>query len=139
MGIDWRVAAIVALITLSIYYIGLKHFFNKANDWRVFIPLLFLFSLAAMAYFIQVRSEVKAGTESYVLAIGLMVLIGIVTVTSMYAVNKGPVGVVAPILAFSAPLIALLGAYLLPNEQLTTLQWAGIALGLISVYLVSVG
>jgi len=139
MDLDWRVAAIIALLTLSVYYVGLKHFFNKGYDWRVFIPLLFVVSLAAMGYYFYTQKTIAGGSEAYMLAAGLLVLAGILTATSIYAVNKGPVSVVAPLMAFSAPLVALLSAYLLPNEQLSMLQWAGVVLGLASIYLVSVG
>lgn len=135
---DWRVASILAVITLSAYYILLKMFFSKGYDLRLLIPVVFMAALFGLAYFITVQKTIHFDTGALLLGCIALLVIGISAALSTYAVSVGPVGPVSAVLAFTVPLTVLL-SFLLLHEGMSMTQVAGVALGLVSVYLISTG
>ena len=136
--IDWKIAALLAMLLLSVYNIMIKSFFSKGYDWRAFIPLLFAGSLIAFVYFLLSYKSVTFDANVMALVVPILLFAGLMALLSLYAIQNGAVSVVAAVLAISTPLTALLAAYFL-GENLTAVQWVGIAMGVVSIYLVTAG
>lgn len=136
--LDWRVASILSVIFLSIYYVLLKMFFSKGYDWRILIPVAFMAAFFALAYFITVQKTLHFDTGAMLLGCLMLLAIGIGAALGTYAVSVGPVGPVSAVLAFSVPLTVLLSFFLL-HEGMSAMQVAGVVLGLVSIYLISSG
>ncbi|RLG19188.1 hypothetical protein DRN67_03415 [Candidatus Micrarchaeota archaeon] len=134
--LDWKIAAVLAMLSLSVYNILMKNFFNKSYDWRAFIPIIFAGSLVAFVYFLISYKSFAFNSSVLSLAIPILLFAGLMALLSLYAIQNGSISVVAAVLAISTPITALLAAYFL-NENLTVMQWVGIVLGMVSIYLVS--
>ncbi|VVC03768.1 EamA-like transporter family protein [Candidatus Burarchaeum australiense] len=136
---DYKIAAVLAMIFLVIYNLSLKTFFARGQDWRALIPFVAAGVLLAVAYFAYTYKEVHITTETTMLALVILGALALTTAFGWYSMAYGKVSVYAAILAISTPLTAFLAYYFIPNEELSTLQWAGVALGLVSIVLVTNG
>jgi len=139
LALDWKIAAVLAMLSLAAYNLMLKDFFNKGNDWRVLIPVIFAGALIAFVYFLLSFKGAGISTNAILVSLPILFLAGLMILFSFYAISNGSISIVAGVLAISTPLTALLAAYFLPNESLTQIQWVGIFLGFVSVYLVTSG
>ena len=139
ISIDWKVASIIAMLALAAYNLMVKDFFNKGNDWRAFIPIVFVAALVAFAYFLLSYKDAGITTNSVLATVPVLLIAGVMLLASLYAMSQGSISVIAAILTIAVPLTALLAAYLLPNESLSQTQWIGVLLAMVSVYLVSSG
>jgi drug/metabolite transporter (DMT)-like permease len=135
---DWRIAALVSMLALGVYNVLLNKFV-KEEDWRVLIPIVFVASIILMAYFALSYKELsnKMNESSIILALSLIILISIANAFIFLAyVNGGPVSLVIPIINL-ATLISVGIAIVYFHEEVTIQIAAGIALGLISVFLLT--
>ena len=135
---DWRIAALVSMLALGVYNVLLNKFV-KEEDWRVLIPIVFVASVILMAYFALSYKELsnKINESSIILALSLIILIAIANAFIFLAyVNGGPVSLVIPIINL-ATLISVGIAIVYFHEEVTIQIAAGIALGLISVFLLT--
>ncbi|MFA6036223.1 MAG: EamA family transporter, partial [Candidatus Micrarchaeia archaeon] len=113
--------------------------FAKGNDWRALVPFVFLGVLAAALYFLMTYKEVTFTQETIILSLALLACLALTTAFGWYALSKGEVSVYFAILTVSAPLTIFAASFLFPGEKLSMLQWLGVVLGMVSVYLVSTG
>jgi len=137
ISLDYRIAAVLAMLFLVAYNIALKTFFSRGHDWRAFIPFVAAGVLLAFAYFAYSYKEISFGGSTVPLTLVILGALAITTAFGWYAMASGSVSVYAAVLAISTPLTAFLAVYFLPNETLTTNQWVGVFLGLISLVLVT--
>ncbi|MDO8339627.1 MAG: EamA family transporter [Candidatus Burarchaeum sp.] len=135
--LDYRLAAVLTMISIVAYNIALKSFFLRGYDWRAFIPFVAAGVLLAFAYFAYSYKEISFGGSTVMLTMIILGALALTTAFGWYSMANGSVSVYVAVLAISTPLTALLAAYFLPNETLTTNQWAGVFLGLISLVLVT--
>ena len=134
---NWQLAAFSAMLMLAAYGIAAKQFFNKEHDWRAFIPLVLIAALMLTAYFFYSGAHTSVGSDSYAFALLLGAIFALSTVFSFVAIKEGPVSVVVPIFSMNLVLVAIAGA-LLFGEKMSAYKVAGIALGLVSIFLLAV-
>lgn len=136
--IDWKIAAIIAMIALGVYNFLIRKFFVDGQDWRILIPMIFLGVLATAVYYAAVYKEVKFTNNSlsYLAGIGFFGLL--VVIFSLLAVShpKAELSVIIPVFALSTVITILLATVFL-HEQLTTTRIIGVILALASIYLIA--
>ena len=137
-GLDWRIAALLVMLLLGIYSVALKKFFNSGADWRVFLPLVGLVGIVALAYFAYSYKEIKFTNDAVVLGGITAVSIGLVTLFSMlvYADPETQLNVAFPIMSLAMVSTAALSLVFL-GEQLSIKMIAGIALAVVSIIVLS--
>ena len=136
--LDWKLAAMVAMLTLAAYNIAIKMFFAKGNDWRALIPFVFIGVLAALIYLLMTYKEVSFGQETILLSLALLACLALTTAFGWYSLSKGSVSIYIAILTISTPVTIFLASFFF-GEKLSIVQWAGVVLAMVSVYLVSAG
>ncbi len=136
ISLDYRIAAVLAMIFLVAYNIALKSFFARGHDWRAFIPFVAAGVLLAFAYFAYSYKEISFGGSTIMLTMIILGSLALTTAFGWYSMANGSVSVYAAVLAISTPLTAF-AAYQFLHEALTMTQWAGIFLALVSLVLVT--
>jgi len=139
LDLDWKLASIIAMLTLAAYNLAIKAFFSKGNDWRALVPFVFLGVLAAFLYFLMTYKEISFTQETIALSLALLACLALTTAFGWYALSKGSVNVYIAILTVSTPLTIFAASFLFPGEKLSAMQWLGVVLAMVSVYLVSTG
>ena len=137
-SLDYKIAAILAMLFIVAYNLALKSFFTRGHDWRAFIPFVAAGVLLAFAYFAYSYKEISFGGSTVPLTLVILGSLALTTAFGWYAMSNGSVSVYVAILAVSTPITAFAAYYLLPNEALSTTQWLGVLLGMVSIVLVTV-
>ena len=135
---DWRIAALASMLALGVYNVLLSKLV-KEEDWRVIIPIIFVISVILMAYFAFSYKELsgKIDKDSMILSSALIILITIANAFIFLAyANGGPVNLVIPIINL-ATLVSVGIAVVYYHEEITLQIAVGIALGLMSVFLLT--
>jgi len=137
-GLDWRIASLLVMLLLGVYSVALKKFFNSGEDWRVFLPLVGLVGVVALAYFAYSYKEIKFTGDAVTYGAIVAVSIGLVTLFSMlvYADKETQLNVAFPIMSLAMVSTAALSLAFL-GEQLTINMMAGIALAIVSIIVMS--
>ena len=133
---DYRIAALGAMLSLGVYGVAVKWFFNQGGDWRQFIPVAAIAALILTAYFATSMGELKAGWGLWPQIALIAALFGISTLFSVLALQNGPISIVMPIMAMNI-LVAFVAGAIFFKEPATLTKAAGLALGLASIYLLT--
>lgn len=143
----WFFLAVVSSVFLGIYDVAKK----KSVTENAVLPVLLLNSIFATLLFLPIiiSTEFSLGwfddtffhSTKGTLSDHFFVIIKAVIVTSSwiggyFAVKHLPLTLVGPINA-TRPILVLLGAILLYSERPNVLQWSGIILSLVSIFLLS--
>ena len=133
----WQISALAAMVLFAFYGIATKKFFGEKQDWRAFIPIIFLAAIVLAAYYLYsgARSEVPA--SSYILAAVIGAIFCFSTLATIYALQDGPVSVVIPIFSMNMVLVVLIGIVFL-KEPYNIYKLAGIVLGAVSIILLTI-
>jgi len=137
----WILFGFLSMVFLS----GYEIFKKRSLDANAVIPVLFFATLSSALIFVPLIvvsylfPQFAAGHFWYVPSVGLQahaafaiksVIVGIAWIFASFALRYLPLTVVAPINA-TAPLWTLLGAILIYNERLTSMQWIGVSIAII--------
>ena len=143
----WVILGLISSVLLGIYDL----FKKSALQNNQVMPVLFLASLTgAMVFLPLIIISSGAGSVStealwyvppvsvgeHILIFLKSVLVATSWVLSYFALRNLPITIVTPIRA-SSPLWTLVGALIIFGERLTSLQWLGITVTIISYYLFS--
>lgn len=115
---DWRIAALITMLALGVYNVLVKKFVDT-EDWRVMIPIVFVFSLALMIYFIISYPTFieKVTSASIFTAFALAFIMGIsILFTYISFKEGGPIHVVVPIFSLSTFISVLIAVVILKEE-----------------------
>lgn len=138
MEIDWKVASVCVMLLVGVFNVVARKFFDRGEDWRLFIPLAAVACVALVAYFVLSYKEVRI-TESGIaiaLLMGVMVAAAALLTATVYADKSAPLSVAVPIMGMSVVVTAAI-AMLFLGEQVTPIKLAGVALGAVSISLLS--
>ena len=135
---DWKLASVLVMMLIGVYNIVARRFFKDGEDWRIAIPFLFAGSLVLFVYFLLTFREVRYTQQS--LTYGL-VLVGLAAVLialsiAVFANPRSQLSVAVPIMSMGTLVTVLLSIALL-GERLNAQIAAGIALGIVSVILLT--
>jgi len=137
---DWRILSVAAMLALGVYNVAFKKFFSDGGDWRIFLPIVALAGLAAIAYLAFTYKDMQVGRADLPL-IGIIlasILIGGVATMLVYADRSSHMTVAVPILALASVVAVLLSIAFL-GETLSVTRAAGVLLAVVAIVLVSVG
>jgi bacterial/archaeal transporter family protein len=142
----------VLLGIISSFFLGIYDLFKKtALEKNAVMPVLFLASLTSAMIFLPLIIISSASTpdnagalwyvhpvsaREHLLIFIKSMLVGTSWVLSYFALKNLPITIVTPIRA-SSPLWTLIGALIIFGERLTSLQWLGITVTIVSYYLFS--
>ena len=129
----WIIYAFLSAALLGCYDICKKH---SLRDNAV-IPVLFLNTLLCSIIFLPMALNAPFGgweVQRYIILKACMVLTS--WILGYFGMKHLPLTLVGPINA-TRPVMVLLGALLLFGERLNLYQWAGVALAIISFFLLS--
>lgn len=142
----WFFYALVSALFLGFYDIFKKYSVNNnavlpvllvstCTSALLFIPLLILSNLGIIAEGELIH--IPAVTwSSHLLIVGKAIIVLTSWIFSFFALKHLPITIVAPVRA-TGPLWTLIGAILIFNEQLSTLQWLGIIVTITFFFLFS--
>ena len=128
---DWRIAAVVTMLTLGVYNILVKKFVDN-EDWRVIIPFVFVASLVLFIYFLATYQTFahKVNSDSILLSVALALVFGISAIFTYLSFSEGgPVNVVVPIFSLSTFVAVTLSVVFL-KETVNFQTMIGIVLSL---------
>jgi drug/metabolite transporter (DMT)-like permease len=137
-GLDWRLLSIGVVISIGIYSIVFKRFFDVGGDWRLLLPIIGAVGIVSLAYFAFTFKEIKYTQETLVLLALICVSIGLSVICSLlvYSDPGAKMSVAVPIMGLAAVVTAIL-AILFLGENVSMRTWAGIALSLVAIYLLA--
>lgn len=135
---DWRILSLIVMLAIGVYSVAFKKFFADGGDWRVFLPVIGIVGLAALAYFAFSYKEVKFDSGTTGMAVIVMVSIGASALFSLivYADKTAPISQAMPIMGLSVVVTAVLAIVFL-KEAVTLNTWVGIVLAVASIVFLS--
>ena len=143
----WLTLAFTSAALLGLYDVAKK----KALTGNAVLPVLLLNTLFSTLFFVPAilsaefglgwfDDTVLASTPGTVTAHGLVILKSVIVLTSWifgyFGMKHLPITIVGPINA-TRPVMVLVGAFLIFGERLNVCQWIGVALALVSLFLLS--
>lgn len=131
----WIVFSLGSALCLGFYDV-MKKLSVRGNNVLMVLMLNTVFSALLMVPFLAGNSGLSFTAEGH----GLIALKAVIVLCSWllgyFAIKHLPLTVQGPINA-SRPVMVLVGAVAIYGERLNLLQWAGITLGFVSLYLIS--
>ena len=136
--IDWKLASIGVMLLVGVFNVVSRRFFERGEDWRLFIPFAAVACLGMLAYFAISYREVKFTESGLALGLLMALMVGITAVLTalVYADRTAPLSVAVPIMGMSIVITAAI-AVLFLGEELTAFKAAGIVLGAVSIGLLA--
>lgn len=136
----WIALALISALCLGFYDV-FKKLSLRSNDVLMVLMLNTLFGVVYMSPFLAVQFADGNFGFGNTLSGHLQILVKAIIVLcswllGYYAIKHLPLTVQGPINA-SRPVMVLLGGVLIFGERLNLLQWSGIILGLLSLFLIS--
>lgn len=143
----WLTLAFTSAALLGLYDVAKK----KALTGNAVLPVLLLNTLFSTLFFVPAilsaefglgwfDHTVLASTPGTAGAHGLVILKSVIVLTSWifgyFGMKHLPITIVGPISA-TRPVMVLVGAFLIFGERLNAYQWIGVALALVSLFLLS--
>ena len=143
----WLTLAFTSAALLGLYDVAKK----KALTGNAVLPVLLLNTLFSTLFFVPAilsaefglgwfDGTVLATTPGTATAHGLVILKSVIVLTSWifgyFGMKHLPITIVGPINA-TRPVMVLVGAFLFFGERLNACQWIGVALALVSLFLLS--
>ena len=143
----WLTLAFTSAALLGLYDVAKK----KALTGNAVLPVLLLNTLFSTLFFVPAilsaefglgwfDGTVLATTPGTATAHGLVILKSVIVLTSWifgyFGMKHLPITIVGPINA-TRPVMVLVGAFLIFGERLNACQWIGVALALVSLFLLS--
>ncbi len=143
----WLTLAFTSAALLGLYDVAKK----KALTGNAVLPVLLLNTLFSTLFFVPAilsaefglgwfDDTVLASTPGTATAHGLVILKSVIVLTSWifgyFGMKHLPITIVGPINA-TRPVMVLVGAFLIFGERLNVCQWIGVALALVSLFLLS--
>jgi drug/metabolite transporter (DMT)-like permease len=140
---DWKIAAIVTMLALGVYNILVQQFISvKKIDWRVMIPIVFVFSFALLIYFLTTYSSfidtVSSGSILFSFALAFVFCVATIFTYITYKEGAQP-GTAAMIFNLSAIVTIFISAFLLKTDTLDLQKILGILFSLIGMILLLYG